>query len=307
MKEKSFIVLTLLLFVINLQGQVNYDTIPKNEISWGGDLPDKLVIFKSFDKQLSKGLNYSTGKEIPLEANRVIVATTFTKYRTLKDTRILRSLNPYFDSIALNAVNNLNDWLPAMNRSKFVDLPFTFPIIFSNELEKTKKQKKSYDMLFKSTAKEYTKREEYFKFYNSKDETQGIINDFEYFTGYIADNLTDSCYTYTLEYDRSLIAKRKDRIKIELNNNDKGRLILINKNRLDLIFTTQSIKELYLKKNQDYILIGFKESETMKPEVTICRIKAVQNDNLTLDFKDYTLKDFKENFRQYFPKSFHAK
>ena len=149
------------LLIISINGQVIYDTIPKLEEELIGT-PEEFVIIKDFDRQL-KQIKYPDTLQVE---GRVIVSTIFGKNGVLKDTKVIKSLNPVCDSIAFYGILSLKDWLPAMTRGKFVDMPFSIPIYFKRE---DLIKQKGTQLLFSATEKEYEKRKQIFDFVYSED------------------------------------------------------------------------------------------------------------------------------------------
>jgi hypothetical protein len=291
MKVKLFLIWTFIIVSANLLGQVVYDTIPKKDYIFGGDIFEKPVVFRNFSGQFRENFIKIDFNKFPEKTGRVIVSTTFTKNGYIENTRIVKSINPYFDSIAFYSVSNLKDWLPGMRRGKFVDIDMTFPINFSSDLLKLKELEKGFDDLFKTTESEFKSRQNYFDFCNSNSEDQMIINNFEYFTNFIADNLSDSCFTYVFKYSRQDV-DRKCRTKIILSNSNDSKLILINPHKKNIIYTTQNKSKLYLNKNIEYVLIAFKDVGTDNPKLAIKHIETRKINVFSLEFNSMTKKDF---------------
>ncbi len=291
MKVKLILIWTLIIFTTNLFGQVVYDTIPEKNYVFGSDIFEKLIVFRNFSDQFCENFINIDYNKLPEKTGRVIVSSTFTKRGKIKNTRIVRSLNPYFDSIAFYSIYNLKDWLPGMHRGKFVNIDMTFPILFSSDLKKINEFEKGFNDIFKTTESEFQSRQDYFNFCNSDLESQTIINNFEYFTNFIADNLSDSCYTYVYKYSKQDV-DRKFRTKIILSNSNDCKLILINPNKKNIIYTTKSKSKLYLNKNNDYVLIAFKNLGTDNPKLAIKHIGTKKLNEYSLEFNIMTKKDF---------------
>ena len=291
MKVKQFLIGTFILATTNLFGQVVYDTIPEKNYVFGGSVFEKLITFRNFSDQFRKNFISIDFNKLPEKTGRVIVSSTFTKNGKIENTRIVRSLNPYFDSIAFYSISNLKDWLLGMRRGELVNIDMTFPILFSSDLKKINEFEKAFKDIFKTTESEFQSRQDYFNFCNSDSESQTIINNFEYFTNFIADNLSDSSFTYVYKYSKQDVDK-KLRTKIILSNSNDCKLILINPNKKNTIYTTKSKSKLYLNKNNDYVLIAFKNLGTDNPKLAIKHIGTKKLNEYSLEFNIMTKKDF---------------
>lgn len=205
-----------MLLTINLSAQIVYDTIPDDEVVFGGLGWDETFIFKDFDNQTLKYFKNIDFKQLDCYGGKVFVSTIFGKNGELKNTRIIKTVSPICDSIAFHFINGLKDWLPGLQRGRFVDIPFVFPITFDS-LEIKNRYGKA-NVFFNATAKEFNKRKEYFDFVHSNS-SQKIINDFEFFYKYLAEKLSrDSGYVYCWEYARP---KKKNIVKVEPRNENK--------------------------------------------------------------------------------------
>jgi hypothetical protein len=219
MKKRNLTLLIFLLLTISLSAQIVYDTIPDNddEVVFGGLGWDETFIFKDFDNQTLKYFEKCNFKQLDCYEETVFVSTTFGKNGELKNTRIIKSVSPICDSIAFHFVNGLKNWLPGLQRGRFVDIPFVFPITFDNS--KIKDRYAKANSFFNVTVEDFDKRKEYFDFVYSNS-SQKIINDFEFFYKYLAEKLScDSGYVYWRESDRP---KKRNRVKVEPRNENKN-------------------------------------------------------------------------------------
>lgn len=308
MKRRRNILLILLLLTINLSAQIVYDTIPDDEITFGGHSWEELFVFKDFKTQALTYFDKIDFENLDCYGEKVFIETVFGKNGELKNTRIVKSASSICDSIAFNFVNGLKDWLPGIQRGKFVDIPFVFPITFDS-LEIKDRYAKA-NGFFNATADEFDKRKEYFDFIYSSS-SQKVINDFELFYKFLAEKLSgDSGYVYCWEYTPP---KKKDRVKIDLNkeNSDcinfviyypenprsinyisaKERWIFYwDKNKWQITPNIKPAKKngtLYLEKNKPTMLIGFIEGNE-EPKLAIYRNIVFKNDTvLNLDLKPY--------------------
>jgi protein TonB len=69
---------------------------------------------------------------------RVFIAFVVEENGEIKFPCIVRSLNPFLDSIALSAVRKMPRWIPAKQRGKPVKMFYTMPITFGIEQKKKK-------------------------------------------------------------------------------------------------------------------------------------------------------------------------
>jgi len=312
LKRRKNIILIFLLLTINLSAQIVYDTIPDVEYEISGQWWEELFIFKDFEKQELTYFDKVDFENLDCYGERVFVSTIFGKNGDLKNTKIIKSANPTCDSIAFCFVNGLKDWLPGLVRGKFVDIPFIFPITFDS-LAINERYAKS-DMFFNATEGEFNKRKEYFDFFYSNI-SQKIINDFTYFYEYLAEKLSgDSLYIYCSEYTRP---KRKNRVKIDLNNENRDSINFIiyypdkprfvnyalakerwilywDKNTWQVTPNFTPAKKngtIYLEKNKKTMLIGFVLGKE-EPTLAIYNSIIFKNDTiLKFDFKQFEKMD----------------
>ena len=312
MKRQSNILLMFLLLTLNSTAQIVYDTIPDNEVVFGRHGWDEFFIFKDFNTQTQNYFEKVDFENIDCYGEKVFVETIFGKNGKLKNTRIVKSASPICDSIAFDFVSGLQDWLPGMQRGKFVDIPFVFPIRFDSLEIKDRFTKTN--VFFNATESEFNKRKVYFDFFYSNS-SQKIINDFTYFYKYLAEKLSnDSIYIYCWEYTKP---KKRNRVKIELNNENTDSLNFIvyypdnprfinyisakerwiffwDKQKWQLTPNFTPVKKngaIYLEKNKKTMLIGFVRGKE-EPKLAIYNNIVFENDTvLHLDFKEYEKKD----------------
>jgi hypothetical protein len=203
----------------------------------------------------------------------------------MRDTKIVKSFNSVCDSIAFGFISNLTDWLPAMNNGKFEDQEFTFPVFFRRETPKNVKKKRSG--LFSATEKEYKKREKYFDFYHSTDDVY-VINDFEFFTLYLANSISDE-YVFVYEYEYIFPWKKNSVVAKFSNKSSNTKLILIDKNKKHAILTImESFNKVRLEKNKSYLLIAYEDNGSESPNLSFIDIDTDIDKKITLDYKQYT-------------------
>lgn len=311
MKKNSFALLFIFFSFTYISSQVIYDTIPKNDDE--GEIGrlwfEDYFIFKDFNQQAStffKDINFNY---LNSNGKIVYVSTVFGKNGEIKDTKIIKSVNPACDSIAFTFVNNLKDWLPGLNRNQFVDIPFVFPFNFDSiTFQKSYLRTSSF---FIAKENEYKKRKEYFDFIYSSDSVK-LINDFNFFQIFLTKELSnDNLYIYRREYSRP---NKKNRVKIKLNGDDannlnfliyhpdtpkiikfinsKGKSIIFwDKNEWALKLNATPAKKndiIYLDKNKNTILICFLKGEK-EPILDIYYNTVFTNDTtLNINLKNYT-------------------
>ncbi|GET22237.1 hypothetical protein [Prolixibacter denitrificans] len=192
-KQRRNIIFVFLLLSINLSAQVRYDTIPRDDEAEIGGWSEKLPVFKDFLGQMSTYFSKVDWEDLDCYGKKVYVSTTFGKDGKLKDTRVLRAVNPACDSMAFYFVKGLKEWLPGLHRGRFVDISFVFPIRFDSTFND---RKSGSSFFLDETEEEYAKRKAYFDFVYSNEYGQEIIGDFELFRNYLAEVLSDSQHVY---------------------------------------------------------------------------------------------------------------
>ena len=272
MNRSRNILLIFLLFPINLSAQVIYDTIPKMEEELNG-VPEEFVIFKDFTTQALAYFDKIYFEDINCYGKKVFVSTIFGEDGKIKNTSIIKSVNPICDSIAFYFVDGLKDWLPGLQRGKFVDIPFTFSITFDREII----MKRNYEIFFYVTEEEYEKRKEYFDFFYSTQYEQKIINDFDFFKKYLAGIFRDSRYVYILSNYR---LKKKESVELYFNPPiDKLAYLLVRDGEKDWLLYEYSLKKnkVRIPKNKNLFLIIFKEGT-----VPLLQTEIIHADNDTI-------------------------
>ncbi|MCK9292084.1 MAG: hypothetical protein M0P54_10800 [Bacteroidales bacterium] len=297
MKRQSNILLIFLLLTLNGTAQIVYDTIPDNEVVFGGHVWDELFIFKDFQTQSSKYFENIDFKNIDCYGKKVFVSTVFGKNGELKNTKIIKSANPICDSIAFSFVNDLKDWLPGLARGKFIDIPFIFPISFDSLLIK-ERLAKTY-MFYNATEEEYNKRKEKFEFVYSSQYDKKIINDFDFFKYYMAETFRDSQYVHILtEYK----LKRKESIVLEFNiPKSKSLHLLVRDNQKKWIIYEYSLKKSKIRvpRDKNLLLIFYKEG--INPLLQTKIIKSDKDATIELELEKYTKGRLLDEINKYSP------
>ncbi len=297
MKRKSYILLIFMLLTINLSAQIVYDTIPDDDIVFGGHGWDELFIFKDFQTQTHNYFKNVDFKNIDCYEEKVFIETIFGKNGELKNTIIVKSASPICDSIAYNFVSGLKGWLPGLARGKFVDIPFVFPITFDSV--KIKERYSRPDIFFNATDEEYKKRKEYFDFVYSEQYEEKIINDFDFFKKYMTEIFRDSQYVYILtEYKLN----RKESILLEFNiPKSKSTHLLVRDPQKDWILYDYSLKKTKIRvpKDKNLFLLFYKEGIT--PLLQTMTVNSDKDTTIKLELEEYTKGRLLDEINKYSP------
>lgn len=294
MKKGNNILLVLLLLTINLSAKIVNDTIPDNEVVFGGHGWDELFVFKDFNNLALTYFNNVDFNNIDCYGEQVFVSTIFGKNGKLKNTRIVKSASPICDSIAFNFVNGLKDWLPGLAGGKFVDIPFTFPINFDSLVIKDRYSKLVF---FNATLEEYSKRKEYLDFVYSNNYEQEIINDFDFFKKYMAEAFQDSKYINILT-DYKL--KRKESIGLVINApKRKYTHLLVRDPQKDWIIYEYNLKKgkVRVPKGKKLFLIIYEEGITPLLQTKI--IFSEKDTVIDLKLENYTKGKLLDEIKKY--------
>ncbi len=283
MGKTQIIIFSLLCLSNSLSAQVVYDTIPEKPeslriLSGGGWY---FPTFKNIDSQLNDHLKNIDFQNANYRSGTVVVSTIFGKNGKQLDTKIIKPLSPYCDSIAFNALSGLDNWVPAMSRAHFVDYELLYPIHFPNE--ENPEENYPYFSGFNDTPAEYESAKWKFDFYYSTDLNQKLPFSFQYLKDYIADELSDSTYVYLSEFG---MPKKENRVKIEVVNRNAEKIpfLIRDPTKNWLLFYTQPQKKIYLEKEKKYQIIGFMP---LNREAAILSIDNVEFENDTLFTPDF--------------------
>ena len=296
MKGSSNILLIFLLLTINLSAQVVYDTIPDNQVDFGGQVWEESFVFRDFKTQALTYFSKVDFKNIDCYGKKVYVSTIFGKDGEIKNTCIVKSANPICDSIAFNFVNGLKDWLPGLARGKFVNIPFIFPITFDSLLIRDRYSK---PVFFNATKEEYSKRKEYFDFVYSNQYEQKIINDFDFFKKYMAEAFRINKYVYILT-DYKL--KRKKSIELDFNGTTKKSThLLLRESQRDWILYEYNLKKgkVRVPKEKKLFLIIYEEGITPLLQTKI--ISSAKDTVIDLKLENYTKGKLLDEIKEYSP------
>ena len=273
-----------------------YDTIPDNEVVFGGQYWERIFVFKDFKTQALTYFNKVNFNNIDCYGEKVFVSTIFGKDGELKNTCIVKSAKPICDSIAFKFVNGLKDWLPGLTRGKFVDIPFIFPITFDSLVIKNRYSK---PVSFDATKEEYRKRKEYFDFVYSKQYEQKILIDFDFFKKYIAEAFRNSQYVNILT-DYKL--KRNESIVLDFNaTTRKYTHLLVRDQQKDWILYEYNLKngKARVPKGKKLFLIIYKEGITPLLQTKI--ISSEKDTIIYLKLENYTKGKLLDEIKEYSP------
>lgn len=282
MKKARNILLLFLFCTINLSGQVVYDTIPNNNISFGSQSWEELFVFKDFQSQSLTLFNAIKLNNINCIGKKIIIETTFGKDGKIKNTRIIKAANPICDSIAFYFINGLKDWLPGLGRGKFVDIQFVFPIVFDSTIHKNKISKN----IFICEIEEYNKRKKIFDFVYSEQKDQEIINDYYFFKNYIAETFRTDQYVNIITDYRLY---RKESIVLEFNppKNKKTHLLVRDSQRNWILYEYNLKKrKIRLPKDKNLFLLFYEEGTN--PLLQTMTFYSEKDTTINLKLEKYT-------------------
>ncbi len=284
MKKQTTLLFIFLMFIVHVSAQVVYDTIPDKELRIGEQWWEKTMIFKDFEHQALQYFNQVDFKNLDGYGKTVFVSTVFGKNGALKDTRVIKSENPRCDSIAYYFVSGLKDWLPGLSNGRFVDVPFTFSIVFDSV-----KIKDMYSVsnvsFFTSTDEEYAKRKMYFDFVYDEQYDREIINDFDFFKKYVAEILS-SQYLHILTDYR---LKREESIRLTFSiHRDKALHVLVWDEQKEHVLYDYNLykKKIRVPKDKKLFLVFYKEGET--PLLQTMTIHPHEDMTVRVALKPYT-------------------
>jgi len=291
-------ILLLTLLSSNAIGQIVYDTVP-SVVEIGGFVPEEMMVFKNYDDLV---ITSTPMPDIPSHFphnGTVYVSTVFGKNGKMKDTKIVRSVNPIFDSVAFYKIHNLQGWLPGTLRGKFVDIQATFPIEFENDsIINTDRIAKSFSEQI--SEEKFKKRKDLFDFIYSDNPNQPIISDYKAFEYYLVNYYSDSCYVYLSEYSWPRL-RNAVIIKTNLSSKD-DKLILKDHEYKNRLFEIKHPKRVILEKNKEYIAIAFRYLEDENhPVLSIKRIHVSDKSEIVFEFQNYNKLQLINELNKYAP------
>ena len=203
----------------------------------------------------------------------------------MKNTRVVRSVNPIYDSNAFYCIQGLKGWIPGMLRGHFIDIPFTFPVKFEDG------HILNQDRLVRSfksniSIEKYLQRKRIFEFLNSDDPNQPIITNNETFKYFLTSHIDKEEYTYVHKYSPPNLFKMVI-LKTNLNSrNDK--LYLVYKNHKYSISEVNNPKRLFLEKDRNYIAVVYRIIGEGRPQVSIKPIQCKNRCETLFEFENYS-------------------
>ena len=297
MKRQINILLFFLLLSMNMAAQIEYDTIPRNDIISTGLAFEELFIFRDFRNQTLNYFENIDFKTLDCYGEKVFVETVFGKAGELKNTRIVKSASPICDSLAFNFVNGLYGWLPGLQRGRFVDIPFIFPIFFDSL--NVKNRYVNSDLFFIATEEEYRKRKEYFDFYYSENYEQKITSDYRFFKNYIAEVFRNK-HSIFIHTDYKI--NRKKSVVLKVNATEiKNTHLLVYDIHKDWIIYEYNLKnkEIRIPKDKELFLIFYREGDT--PLIQTKTINSMADSAINLELEEYTKGRLLEELKKYSP------
>jgi len=84
----------------------------------------------SLNKYITDHITITKRSNLKLSSGIVITQFLIDENGYLLNPKILRGLNPYFDSLSINAIKSMPRWVPAMRKGKSIGYLFNLPIKF---------------------------------------------------------------------------------------------------------------------------------------------------------------------------------
>ena len=297
MKIQKYIFLVFLLLSANMAAQVKYDTIPSDIVVSTGFAFDELFIFKDFRTQTLNYFENIDFETLDCYGEIVFIESIFGENGKLKNTRIVKSASPICDSIAFNFVNGLYGWLPGLQRGRFIDIPFVFPISFDSS--KISNGYVHSDLFFHATNEEYRKRKEYFDFYFSDNYEQKIINDYNLFKGFIT-QIFRSKNSVFIHTDHKIKRKESVILKFEVHEIKHIHLLVRDIQKDWMIYEYNLQKgEIRVPQNRELFLIFYKEGDN--PLIQTKTINSTENVTINLELEEYNKGRLLEEIKKYSP------
>ena len=296
----QIIVLVLSLSFCHISGQVKYDTISKdsNEEVVGGQYFEYCFVFKDIRESFPQSIKVPIIPEHYKHEGMVIVETYLGKDCKAHDTKVLRSVNPIFDSIAFYVIDNLTGWLPGMNRGRFISIPITIPFIFQNDslinLEKLIESWSTH-----SDEEEYCNRLGKMEFLISEDPDLPITPNKELFQEFLLEYFSNNTYTYLIDYKPP---KYRNRIKLSTNlNRNVAVLYLREKNKDHVLYSIHNPENVLLDITKQYVAIAYLKHRNEGSYVAINEINPSKTKEITFDFNINKKALFIEKLKEYAP------
>jgi protein TonB len=91
----------------------------------GGD--DSLLLY------LGKNLKYPTNESLQNIQGKVVCRFLINKNGSVSNIEVLRSLDPILDTLAINLIKSMPDFIPGRQKGKIVRTYYTLPIHFKTQ------------------------------------------------------------------------------------------------------------------------------------------------------------------------------
>lgn len=282
--KKHFFFIFVILFSTNIWAQTNQDSTNNEDIEeMMGMIVEYMFAINDTDKQVDDYFNKIDIENSGCRSEKVWISTIVGSDGMLRNTKVVRSVNPICDSIALNFVLGLKGWVPAITRNRYVTAPLTLPIVFD-----VAELKMRLASLHPTSVEEHCRRREIIDLIRC-DSCIAIPNDFRIFLDFTAHQLTSNNRTpYIIPYERP---KRKNRVKVALNDSKTRGINFIifdsEKGHVLNYLSAKSRQYLYIEKDKKILLIGFIQDEN-NPLIAVYNGISFSNDTtLSLEFRHY--------------------
>lgn len=286
--------LALFVLAANATGQVLDDTVPEEDIIILGWVPDEFMVFDKYeDLVFDKTVVTQAPSGYPHNGT-VYVSTVFGANGKMKNTRIVKSVNPVFDSVAYLLTSNLKGWMPGMTRGRFVDIPYTFPVHFENDsLISREEIARSFSSYI--SAEEYQVRKILFDLLHDPD--RPMNPDYSTFVNFVRHYFDDLCIRHYKHYHSSGFMPG---VNIETNlQPERDRLILREGKGHRCLKDIEHPETLRLKKWREYLFIAYRPQENGKSEVAFYHTGAAHKGKITLSFKTLSIAEFVKELTKY--------
>ena len=295
---RKYYLLIVLCISFHAEGQVVYDTIPNDTIFIGGLYPDKMMVFRDSSSLIYKNCQIES---LPANYQRngsVIIETTFGKNGILIDTKVVRGINPIYDSIAFDRIQSINDWMPGMLRGRFVNIPVTLPVQFENgAIVNSTRLISAYGSFI--SEEEYFIRKKIFDFLNSEEPNQPITSNDYIFKYFLSNYFKKNGNAFVHKYSLPNIFKS---VYVKTNLNSKEDILyIISENYSYSIEENKHPKNFMLEKDKNFILIAYKRIKGNQPQISIMPIDASKRFIIEFEFKDYSKTQLIKEIEKYAP------
>ncbi len=110
--------------VEDVEEEVPFILVEKKPVFNGGDPA------KEFSKWVGQNINYPESAKEAGISGKVITKFVVAKDGSVKDVKVIKSVNPALDAEAVRVISNSPAWVPGQNGESPVDVSYTFPVVF---------------------------------------------------------------------------------------------------------------------------------------------------------------------------------